>query len=85
MINIKTNYTPYIIVCILYIALSIIDETYPIGRLPLKAIYLSTWATLLIIELRKMIAQKKKGEITDYSNVVLIPVIMIIYIIDMFK
>lgn len=81
----KTNYTPYIIVCVLYIVLSIIDNTYPIGRLPLKAIYLSTWITLLIIELRKMIAQKKEGEIADYSNVVLIPVIMIIYIIDMFK
>ena len=73
-------------ICILFIFLSLIDTIYPLNRILLEIVYLLTWGTLLILELKKMFVAKKRDEKSEgYFPVVIILFIMISYIIDMLK
>lgn len=86
MINMGIKYTVYICICILFIFLSLIDTIYPLNRILLEIVYLLTWGTLLILELKKMFVAKKRDEKSEgYFSVVIILFIMISYIIDMLK
>lgn len=60
MINMGIKYTVYICICILFIFLSLIDTIYPLNRILLEIVYLLTWGTLLILELKKMFVAKNE-------------------------
>lgn len=81
----KTDYTVYICVCILYLLLSIINKIYPIGEFLLNIMYISTWGTLLLIEIRKiLVIKRKEGErqSIDYFSIVFIVLVMIVVLVD---
>lgn len=82
----KFGYVIYVIACVLFILLSIIDKIYPIGRLLLGILYFSTWGILLFIELKKMLAIKKRvGKHEGYFSLIAIFLMLIVCIVDMLR
>lgn len=56
------------------------------GRLLLRIAYLSTWITLLILEIKKMfVVKKRNGKFVDCFSVIMVLLIIIVYVIDMFR
>lgn len=59
---------------------------HPLNQLLLEIVYLLTWGTLLILEIKKiLIIKREKSRFRDWSPIIIISFIIIINVIDIFK
>ena len=79
MLSTKNNI--YIVLCILYILLSMINRKYPMGDMTLNIVYLSTWFFLLLWEVVDVLINRKR----NISFIVIISMVLVMYIANMLR
>ena len=77
----STKNSIYIVLCILYLVLLMINRKYPIGDITLHIVYLSTWSFLLLWEIVDVLINRKK----NISFIVIISMVLVMYIANMLR
>lgn len=79
MLSTKNNI--YIVLCVLYLVLLMINRKYPMGDMTLNIVYLSTWFFLLLWEVLDVLINRKK----NISFIVIISMVLVMYIANMLR
>ena len=79
MLSTKNNI--YIVLCVLYIVLLMINRKYPMGDMTLNIVYLSTWFFLLLWEVVDVLINRKR----NISFIVIISMVLVMYIANMLR
>lgn len=77
----STKNSIYIVLCILYLVLLMINRKYPLGDVTLHIVYLSTWFFLLLWEVVDVLINRKK----NISFIVIISMVLVMYIANMLR
>ena len=77
----STKNSIYIVLCILYLVLLMINRKYPLGDVTLHIVYLSTWFFLLLWEVVDVLINRKK----NISFIVIISMVLVMYIAYMLR
>lgn len=77
----STKNSIYIVLCILYLVLLMINRKYPLGDVTLHIVYLSTWFFLLLWEVVDVLINRKK----NISFIVIISMVLVMYITNMLR
>lgn len=77
----STKNSIYIVLCILYLVLLMINRRYPLGDVTLHIVYLSTWFFLLLWEVVDVLINRKK----NISFIVIISMVLVMYIANMLR
>lgn len=74
------------VVCGLFVLITAIDIIHPMNPYMVKIPYILTWITLLGYELKKIyVTLTKRKEKADYSKVIIILIVTVIFVLDMFR
>ncbi|RGS47764.1 hypothetical protein DWX88_23400 [Bacteroides xylanisolvens] len=79
MLSTKNNI--YIVLCVLYLVLLMINRKYPMGDMTLNIVYLSTWFFLLLWEVVDVLINRKR----NISFIVIISMVLVMYIANMLR
>lgn len=79
MLSTKNNI--YIVLCVLYLVLLMINRKYPMGDMTLNIVYLSTWFFLLLWEVVDVLINRKR----NISFIVIISMVLVMYIVNMLR
>lgn len=79
MLSTKNNI--YIVLCVLYLVLLMINKKYPMGDMTLNIVYLSTWFFLLLWEVVDVLINRKR----NISFIVIISMVLVMYIANMLR
>ena len=79
MLSTKNNI--YIVLCVLYLVLLMINRKYPMGDMTLNIVYLSTWFFLLLWEVVDVLINRKR----NISFIIIISMVLVMYIANMLR
>lgn len=79
MLSTKNNI--YIVLCVLYLVLLMINRKYRMGDMTLNIVYLSTWFFLLLWEVVDVLINRKR----NISFIVIISMVLVMYIANMLR